>query len=118
MTSDAFFINNHEKFDLIFIDGDHHYEYVKSDTQKVFEHLLHDQSIVVWHDYGYDPEKFRPEVLAGILDGIPVDFRKNLYHVSNTMCAIFIRDQFPTSILQSPVTPDKAFKVKIESRNI
>lgn len=108
----------HKKFDLIFIDGDHRYEYVKNDTQKVFEHLMHEQTIVVWHDYAYNPEKFRPEVLAGILDGIPVEFRKNLYHVSNTMCAIFIKKQFPTSILQSPVTPNKTFSLKIESRVI
>ncbi|QEC69030.1 class I SAM-dependent methyltransferase [Panacibacter ginsenosidivorans] len=108
----------HKKFDLIFIDGDHRNEYVKNDTQKIFEHLIHEKSIVVWHDYAYNPEKYRPEVLAGILDGIPVAFRKNLYHVSNTMCAIFIREQFPASVLQSPVTPDKTFKIKIESRSI
>ena len=107
-----------KKFDVVFIDGDHRYEYVKSDTENIFSHLLHDQSIVVWHDYAYNPEKYRPEVLAGILDGIPVEFRKNLYHVSNTMCAIFIKEQFPTSILQSPVTPDKKFKVNITSQVI
>jgi predicted O-methyltransferase YrrM len=107
-----------KKFDVIFIDGDHRYEYVKSDTENIFKHLLHDQSIVVWHDYAYNPEKYRPEVLSGILDGISKDFRKNLYHVSNTMCAIFIKENFSTSVLQSPLTPDKIFKVTLESHSI
>lgn len=102
-----------KKFDLIFIDGDHHYDFVKNDTQKVFEHLIHDKSIVVWHDYAYSPEKIRPEVLAGILDGIPKAFQKNLYHVSNTMCAIFTRQNLETRSFTSPVTPDKKFRVDI-----
>ncbi len=107
-----------KKFDLIFIDGNHHYEYVKNDTEKVFKHLIHDESIIVWHDYARNPEKFRPEVLAGIFDGTPREYRKYLYHVSNTMCAVFIKKEYPTKILDAPETPQKTFKVKMESRNI
>lgn len=107
-----------KKFDLIFIDGDHRYDYVKSDTQNVFKHLVHEESIVVWHDYAYTPEKYRPEVMAAILDGTPQQYRKHLYHVSNTMCAIFINKSFPVKELESPTTPSKTFKVKIESQKI
>jgi len=107
-----------KKFDLIFIDGNHHYEYVKNDTEKVFEHLIHDNSIIVWHDYAYTPEKYRPEIMAAILDGTPPEYRKYLYHVSNTMCAVFMRTDFPTTELKTPVTPDKIFKVTIENRVI
>lgn len=107
-----------KKFDVVFVDGDHRYEYVKADTANVFKHLLHEKSIVVWHDYAYNPEKIRPEVLAAILDGIPAEFRKYLYHVSNTMCALFIRENFPTTELQDPTTPDKIFKVNIQSKKI
>ena len=63
-----------KKFDLIFIDGNHKYDYVKNDTQKVFKHLVKDNSIVIWHDYAYHPEKIRSEILAGILDGNSVYF--------------------------------------------
>lgn len=81
------------KFDLIFIDGDHTYNGVKSDTSNVFKHLIHENSIIVWHDYTYYPETVRHEVLAGILDGIPSTHHKkfvsrvkyyvrNLYHQS------------------------------------
>ncbi len=107
-----------EKFDLIFIDGDHHYEYVKNDTEKVFKHLIHDKTIVVWHDYAHSPETIRYEVLAGIADGIPRDFRNNLYHVSNTLCAIFIREPVKSKMPQVPVKPNKKFIINIESQKI
>ncbi|MCH8331611.1 MAG: class I SAM-dependent methyltransferase, partial [Bacteroidetes bacterium] len=107
-----------KKFDLIFIDGSHHYDNLKSDTKNIFEHLVHEDSIIVWHDYSYTPEKLRPEVLSAILDGTPSEYRKHLYHVSNTMCAIFIRDEFPTSELRAPITPNKIFKIQIENRVI
>jgi predicted O-methyltransferase YrrM len=38
-------------FDLIFIDGSHYYEYVKSDTQNALG-CLTPGGLVVWHDYG------------------------------------------------------------------
>lgn len=104
-----------KKFDLIFIDGNHHYDYVKNDTEKIFKHLLHENSIIVWHDYAYNPEKIRPEVIAAILDGTPPEHKKYLYHVSNTMCAIFIRSDFPSAELKTPIIPNKTFKLKIES---
>jgi predicted O-methyltransferase YrrM len=107
-----------KKYDLIFIDGDHHYDYVKNDTQKIFQHLIHDNSIIVWHDYARNPECFRSEVLAGILDGTPREYRKYLYHVSNTMCSIFIKSKFPTKELDAPEIPHKTFRVKIESKSL
>ena len=107
-----------KKFDLIFIDGNHHYDFVKNDTQKVFENLIHENTIIVWHDYAYNPEKFRPEVFAGIIDGTPEEYRKYLYHVSNTMCAIFTRQELPTKQLDAPEIPTKTFKITIESKNL
>lgn len=106
------------KFDVVFIDGDHHYDFVKNDTSKVFNHLIHDHSIVVWHDYAYSPEKVRPEVLAGILDGLDPLHRKYLYHVANTMCAVYIKQEFITSRLESPMTPKKKFRIKLDMENL
>ncbi len=107
-----------KKFDVIFIDGNHHFEYVKNYTEKVFKHLMHEKSIVVWHDYAYNPEKIRPEVFAGILDGLETGNRKYLYHVANTMCAVFIREEFITKILESPMTPNKKFKIKLDLESL
>ncbi|MFQ3181450.1 MAG: putative O-methyltransferase YrrM [Polaribacter sp.] len=103
-----------KKFDVIFIDGNHTYNFVKNDTEKVFKHLLKAESIVVWHDYAYHPEKVRSEVLAGILDGIPKHFKENLYHVSNTMCAIYINKELKTSVPDFPLKPEKTFKISLK----
>lgn len=59
------------KFDLIFVDGDHSYEGVRKDTQSVFSLLRDENSIIVWHDYGWEYEVPRWSVMAGILDGLP-----------------------------------------------
>ena len=103
-------------FDLVFIDGDHHYSGVKNDTEKVFKHLLHENSIVVWHDYGFSPEQIRFEVLLGILDGVPEDAKKNIYHVSNTLCAVYmpnLKANVSTSKLEYPLEPKNRFKVSL-----
>lgn len=80
-------------FDLIFIDGDHHHEAVISDTRNVFKHLLHKQSIVVWHDAAFTPEKLRFEVLSAIYKGVPPEFHDHIFVVSNTQCAVFLPDK-------------------------
>ncbi len=55
--------------------------------------LAHDESTLVWHDYSYFPEEIRYEVMAAILDGTdPVD-REQLFFVSRTKCAIFLRSK-------------------------
>ena len=56
--------------------------------------LVHDESIVVWHDYSYFPEQIRFEVLAGILDGIDQINREQLFFVSKTKCAIFLKAKY------------------------
>jgi len=101
------------KFDLIFIDGDHHVEMVTNDTQKVFSHLLHDNSIVVWHDYARNPETIRFEILYGILKGIPERFHKNLFHIANTLCAVYIPGYQGSEFLHTPVEPKGYYSVHI-----
>lgn len=39
------------KFDFIFIDGNHHYDYVVSDTRKAID-VLAPGGVIAWHDYG------------------------------------------------------------------
>lgn len=105
-----------KKYDLIFIDGDHTHEMVKNDTEKVFENLVHDDSVVVWHDYAFNPEKIRYEVFKGILDGTPKSFHSNLYHVANTMCAVFTRQKFTTQNFESPKNPEFLFEVNLKTK--
>ncbi len=112
------FAGLNKKFDLIFIDGDHHYDLVKNDTKKVFEFLTHDNSIVVWHDYAYNPETIRYEVLAGILDGTSLEIHKNIYHVSNTLSAVFMNKKLEGKTLETPAKPDKYFEVSLKMKKI
>lgn len=109
------FATLNQKFDLIFIDGDHSYEGVKSDTSKVYDLLKDENSIIVWHDYGYNPEVTRHSVMAAIMDGLPSEAHQYLYHVSNTICAIYTKRKIEASIQNSPVKPDKVFKVEFQT---
>jgi hypothetical protein len=95
--------------DLIFVDGDHHYRHVANDTKKAFEMLRDENSMIVWHDYGFSPEVIRWEVLRAILDNTPEEFRKNLYHVANTKCAVFTRQPLNAVLKVRPIEPDKYF---------
>ncbi|SMC35281.1 class I SAM-dependent methyltransferase [Moheibacter sediminis] len=104
-----------KKFDVIFIDGNHHHDFVVSDTKKVFENLIHENSIIVWHDYAYSPENVRFEVMDAILDGVPQEFHSNLYHVANTMCAIFVKGNFEVKYLDKYADPNITFKLVIDS---
>lgn len=104
------------KPDLIFIDGDHHYESVLSDTLHAFR-LLEDQpGTIVWHDYAFSPESIRWTVLAGILAGCPAGKEKCLYHVSNTLCAVYTDRQLPSKELKPFEKPDKIFSVRITAK--
>lgn len=107
-----------KKFDVIFIDGNHTYPYVKNDTEKVFKNLVHEKSIVIWHDYAYEPEQYRPEVLAGIMEGIPQNRRENVYHVSNTMCAIYTPFKMEVILDDVPLTPTHIFENQISLSKI
>ncbi len=101
------------KFDLVFIDGDHHYDMVKNDSEKVFSHLVKENTIVVWHDYASNPEQVRFEVLAGILDGTPEKYHGHLYHFANSLCAVYINENLASHPLDPPVVQDMHFKVRI-----
>lgn len=104
-----------KKFDLIFVDGDHNYESVKSDSAKVFELLRNDDSMIVWHDSGFNPETPRHSVIAGILDGMPIETHANIYHVSNSICAIYTMKQVVAAYQSKYIKPNKTFNVSIEN---
>ena len=108
-----------QTFDLIFIDGDHSYKGVLNDTQKTFNLRKDATSIIVWHDYGFSTETVRHSVLKAILDGIPSDKHRNLYHVSNTMCAVYMENKnFKTYHTKFPIYPNKKFNVKVRAEKI
>lgn len=102
-----------QKFDLIFIDGDHHYDFVRSDTEKVFKHLTHPESIVVWHDYGFHPDQVRFEVMAAIMDGAGPERSGRIYHVAHTKSAIYTGKNYPSKAANFPVIPEEYYTLKL-----
>jgi predicted O-methyltransferase YrrM len=103
-----------KKFDLVFIDGDHHFEMVANDTRKVFEHLAGPQTVVVWHDYARNPESIRYEVMAGILEGAPKSYHDHIFHVANTLCAVYLPQNCGGMPLEVPVIPAGAFSIDLK----
>lgn len=76
-------------FDVVFIDGDHRYDAVRTDTARVFAHLVGPSTVVVWHDASRQPGQPRWEVLAGLLDGLPATAPGQVVQVANTLCALY-----------------------------
>lgn len=107
-----------KKFDLIFIDGDHHRDSILKDTKTAFGLLKNERSIIVWHDYALSPETPRFEVLSGILDGCPEACRPHLYHVSNSLCALFSREPLKASPLKPNEKPEISFIVNVKGVRI
>jgi predicted O-methyltransferase YrrM len=107
-----------KKFDLIFIDGDHHFETVASDTKNVFSLLKNENSVIVWHDYGHTPDDVRSDVLRGILEGTPSSERQKLYRVSNTLCAIYTNRKLKSYTPEPVQTPSTSFEIRIKARKL
>ena len=105
-----------KKFDLIFIDGDHHFDFIRSDTRNVFEHLVHEKSIVVWHDYGFHPDQVRFEVMAAILEGVGAQRAGQVYHVAHTKCAIFAGKELLSKPAHFPVVPDEFYTLELSRK--
>jgi len=108
------FAGLNQKFDLIFIDGDHHYSSIKKDTENVFTHLVHENSIVVWHDYAWQPGNIRFETMAAILDGVRAESRKKIFAVRNTLCAIYYPGEATARKASVIARKDESFKVSLK----
>ena len=106
------------KFDMVFVDGDHHYHSVKKDTQTAFDIVKSDNSIIVWHDYLSHSGEIRWDVLMAILDGCPSGKRGKLFHVSNTLCAAYLPDDIESNDYKPYKQPNKKYIVTIEQKKI
>lgn len=86
--------------DLFFIDGDHRYDAVYSDTKNIFS-IRKEESIVVWHDFKIGRNQYNAEVVQAVADVLGDDFR-NVYVTDNNVCGIYLpdcyKDRFKTII--------------------
>ena len=104
--------------DLIFVDGDHHYESVKRDTATAFRLMKDPDSVIVWHDAGEGTESIRWSVMAGILDGCPPGCRANIVRVQHTLCAVYCRLPLQRFTLVRDMEPENYYSVSIQKRNV
>lgn len=82
-----------EKIDMVFIDGDHSYNGVYIDTDKIFSHVDLENCIVVWHDFKTGG-KYRLPVIDAVFDAVPEKYHENIFTVSNNMCGIYLPDKY------------------------
>jgi len=114
-SKDFDFNSLNQKFDLIFIDGDHSYLGIVNDTRKALDCMRDDRSVIVWHDYTFGAEKIRYNTLNAILDAVPADLQKYLYHVEGTMCAVlFIGNIKSKEYEEFPRKPKMTYEVIIK----
>jgi hypothetical protein len=112
------FASLEQAFDLVFIDGDHSYRGVLADTRNAFGLLRDQNSMIVWHDCMEMYEKPRWDVIAAIVDGTPPDKRNSLFHVSNTLCIVYLPQggTLEPRYCSYPAVPNKCFKVTISGK--
>jgi predicted O-methyltransferase YrrM len=102
-----------KKFDLIFVDGDHHTDSVENDTRIVVNLLKSSDSVIVWHDALSDPGTPRYEVLLGIFRGLPEHMKSKVYLVENTLCAVFLPEDKVYEEFYENKIPEKHFRISL-----
>ena len=72
----------HGKMDLIFIDGNHSYPYVRSDTENAFK-MLAKGGVIIWHDFDYIIHRDIFKYLNHLSE------KQKIYSIPNTRFAIY-----------------------------
>jgi predicted O-methyltransferase YrrM len=73
------------KVDLAFIDANHSYLYVKSDTENALR-MLSDRGVVLWHDYDF----IHPGVFK-LINELAQD--KQIFYIERTRYALFMNNE-------------------------
>ena len=93
------------------------------DTKNAVKLLRNDESIIVFHDAKNAYNEIEPEVLVGIHDGLPPDWRSHLYTVANTLCAVATKRPMKSfervSLKESPYSkPTLKFGLRVRINEI
>ncbi len=73
-TSDNYFLHNNNKFDMIYIDGDHRYDFVKRDWENSRERF---EKLVLFDDYHLPGKRQKDIEVSSLIDSIE-DYEKQL----------------------------------------
>lgn len=77
--------------DLFFIDADHSYEGIYSDTLNIFK-IKQKKAIVIWHDMKL-LGKYNPDAIRAVKDALQDEF-KNFFVTNNNICGIYIPEEY------------------------
>lgn len=80
--------------DLVFIDADHSYSGIKSDTKRIFGKIDPEHTIVVWHDFKSKYDEAISTTVDAIYDALPERLHKNIYGVDSNNCGVFLPDKY------------------------
>lgn len=106
------------KPDFVFIDGDHSYEGVFNDTQKVFDIIDHDEAIVVWHDFRKAITKqIRTETIKAVFDALDEKHKKNVFICDNNLCGIYIPEKY-LKYFSLNINPDEMYSYEFEMHKV
>lgn len=106
-----------KQFELVFVDGNHSYEYVKNDTKLALELLKGDNSVIAWHDYLILGEANK-NVLAGILEAIPEEEHKHIVSLHQSNLALYSRSfKFKNKKLPEWYLPKLSFELILKVKD-
>ena len=78
-----------KRMDLVFVDGSHAIEYVRSDTENAFKMICSGAGVIIWHDYG---DEF-PDVRT-YLNGLAENRRDyRFYHFLHTLLVACVKSK-------------------------
>ncbi len=78
MTSDEFFLSNKEKFDVIFIDGNHHHDFVYNDIVNSIK-SINKNGVIILHDCYPPSVVFEQQSHCGTAWRALCEFKKQSY---------------------------------------
>lgn len=81
-----------DKIDLFFVDGDHSYNGVYTDTMRIFK-IKHEKSIIIWHDFRGGDYAYNYDVVKAVKDALGEKF-SNVYVTNKNMCGIYLPDEY------------------------
>lgn len=83
-----------DTIDLVFIDGDHSYSGVKSDTKRIFEVIDLERTIVVWHDFKTKRDNAILSTVNAVFEALPNNLHHRVYGVDSNICGVYLPDKY------------------------
>ncbi|WP_088330410.1 class I SAM-dependent methyltransferase [Lacimicrobium sp. SS2-24] len=101
---------------LVYIDGDHSFEGIATDTKNVFNYIDKDNSIVIWHDFKTKDNRYQQITINAIWSVVDKDISDNIFGVDNSMSGIYIPQALQSRFIFQP-HDDTLYSYQVSMRN-